>query len=90
MTYSYPHNWFVAILAEGETKNDLTGTDRRFICRDLKTLRGVVNRYRGTLESFKNGCYKAIRPDLHNFRMEVYRYYDLYNDNTFHLQTVIE
>ena len=79
MTYERPHNWYVAILAKDETKDTITGTDRQFICRDLKTLRGVVNRYKKVLEKFKG-----------NFRMEVYNFYDTYNPNTYHLKAVIE
>lgn len=89
MVYEYPHNWYIAILAEGENKADLTGTDRQFVCRDLKTLRGVINRYKATLEHFKNGGYEAIRPDLRNFRMEVYNFYDFNNDLSFHIKATV-
>lgn len=77
MTYERPCNWYIAILKEGETKDTITGSSRQFICHDLKTLRGVVNRYKKVLENFKD-C-----------RMEVYNFYNIYDPNTYHLKAVV-
>lgn len=80
--------WYVAFLGENQTKEQLCGTDQQLFVHDLKTVRGVINRYRDKLNWFQRGGYRKIR-DLKNWRMEVYRVTNPYNDGSYHLMATV-
>ena len=64
-------------LVAKENKNELVvGTSRQILCNDLKTLRGVCNRYNAWINSHKKAG-KIV---------EIYTTTNVYDENSYKLQ----
>jgi hypothetical protein len=63
--------YYLAILDKAETKETITGSDRQFFIKYLKTVRGVLNRYKETIKQYPN------------YRVEIYTYSNPYDDDSY-------
>ena len=63
--------YYLAILDKEETKETITGSDRQFFIKDLKTVKGVLNRYKETIKQYPN------------YRVEIYTYSNPYDDDSY-------
>ena len=68
--------FYIAFFRHYENINNIVGTDRQYICRDLKTLKGVLKRYFPIYNRMKEF-------DKRIEKMVIYSYTDIYNDKTY-------
>jgi hypothetical protein len=73
--------FYVGFLKKNQKIENLYGTEVQLLVNDLKTVRGVIARYKEKFESLKN--FRNVE------RMEIYRYGNVYDEHSYHLMATI-